>query len=310
MDAGIGLTARGASTARSAPRWSWRTALLAWGAGILPFAAVLMVALVAAPVHSPVHERARLQDVRSLRSVSRGRDRSGAYLALVTADRVLVLTDRRGWLSVQELRLPWASYDQTEIRACFRTPGQDGLQQLVVDRREVSSQPPGIPSASDHAVFVRRGGRFTLAGLSASWPSEQSDELQSVVAGGSLHRVDLLSGRVDATRLVRQGQRRPAASLPGVAVDAADVDGDGNDELLTVERDYEGLPHNRYRLFTGRDGQWRKVWELVLPERAAADGSIELAQVVLCDLGLDSRSELIVIGAVPNAVQVLEWDRL
>lgn len=281
----------------SAPRWASRWL---WVAALAPLFAALGASLRPTAAPAAYHELGIVWLPPRVSALQTGVDRAGTHVAMLAGDgRVHLLYQRGQRLETRSLAVPWVPERRFRLRLAFTDFNQDGLLDLVV------MQPPpradGLsPWDSNEwrcALFAQRQGHFKLERVVTGPPYESAVEGDRMLFAGSESfqpqtLFDGASSRV-VTRLVNADTGRVAHVLEGEPFRIGDLDGDGNQDLLTVTAQDDRRPWASYTAWFYRAGEFRPLWRGAYQQNDLSRNWMRNMQ--LTDLNSDGAAELIAV---------------
>ena len=251
-----------ALNARRMVRWMW---LL----GFLPLVGVLAAGLQTSRTETWVQTVGTVTVPRGIVHIQSGHDRRGEHVAVLGYDRsVLVIELRGGQVVTQVLPSPWADNDGYRVRLSIADATQDDLVDLVLSRYKVEGEMSTEGRSRDLpwecAIFRQERDQFVLDRLEDRTPftSTARESMQLFAYGQQLR---LATATVDSgplTQVCEADSRRVVELLAGEPYAVRDLDGDGNQDLLTSQETGSGTESmtSTFRLYLFRDDGVHAVW--------------------------------------------------
>lgn len=286
---------------------------IAWLVVFMPLAAAVSYTVRPAASLFMLEERAALNLAPPIVNLAVGADRIGDHAAILDGGGgIHVLGLRRGRFVVQVNRIPWQDADLRRVRAVFLDTDRDDLTELLavrIPRPTADARSPFDENAPwETAVYRQEGGRFRLTetGPRPHYRPPGPGAADLVAGGVAYGFRDLrqYGDPVVLTQLVELHSGRAAFALTGERFQVLDIDGDGEDDLITVEPVANAHDVIRYRLYVYRAGQFIEAWTAAYDQ---IDQPSRLHRFTrAADLDGDGCLELIVCEPRSGRVTVLE----
>lgn len=283
----------------------------AWMAAAVPLVAMLTLTLPHQTEQVWMYQAGVLWLPPRIEQLQVGFDRTGDHVAVLDeTDTIHLLQLNNGRLTAAAYPTPWTDDHPHRLRLSFADITGDQLVDLGVIRF-----PPRVPGrfeglsaqAWPTAVYAQTGDTFEYRGIESRLPTMmgQSSDSVMVTAAGTfqLQAAQNVDSRAPRTHLISVTTGRVFEVLDGEPFFVADIDDDGNHDLLTIELDESLSPLSRYRLYCYRDGEFRQVWDASFLQH---DGWQRMRRhTIVADLDHDRSAELIL--SEPELGKLTVW---
>ncbi|MCC7495010.1 MAG: VCBS repeat-containing protein [Fimbriimonadaceae bacterium] len=285
------------------------TARRAVGVGWLVVLAPLL--LIGVLVGASQREDTWLREVGKLQlpgllHIQAASDRRGDHVAVLDrAGAIHVLGLRGQHLQDSSLAVPWRQDEQQlrSTRLVFAPAGHDELLDLTAIKmppRRFSGMPDWDGGDWKVARYDQRGDGFAFEEIHHRPPSlPDGGGSQNILLQGVsylMRDVATAGGKRNYVQLLRARDNRPAFSVRGGFFASADLDGDGNQDLITRDQNIDDQGLAQFRIHVYRNRGFREVWQGCFDE---GDPTYTMRRwVVLADLDGDGVMEL--VGGEPE----------
>lgn len=290
------------------------TVRLAWGAGVLPFFAVSLLAFRQQDVPCPLQPAAVLELHAPLMDSSMATDRIGDHFVAADAEgRLHTLRMENGRVVDDVIKSEYLqSPNLSAIWITWLDANQDELLDVQISATEIDCADLddclGMEPADQQTELFRQvDGRFVHqpnAPRQSGTPQQLPESVYS--AKGAYGLSPSRVGR-SVTRLVDEHGTQDV--LNGEVVRAGDLNDDGSQEILTLEP-IKDEPTCRLRIYTWQNGSYREIWTRTVPEMYLTYLPMGEPYPVgnFADLDGDGRSEFLLVESDTGRISVYTWD--
>lgn len=287
-----------------------------WVLALLPLVVVLAAGWQTSRAESWVSSRGTVTVPGGVFVLQTGHDRRGDHVAALGRDRnAYVLRLEHGRALAQKLQYPWPDTDGYRIRVAFADATSDDLVDLhlmrfVVDENSASEgRAPDYPQ--EEAIFRQEADGFVLDRIAEFAPITTLDDEQRTMSayGDQLALATISNGTHPRTQVFSASSKRVIDLLEGEPYEVRDVDGDGNQDLLTAEErfDLSEAGYNTFRLYLFRQDRIHHVWTGTFRNLDLWRSTRRFTAVG--DLDSDGLCEIIVAEPHRGMVEVFGLDR-
>ncbi len=240
-----------------------------WVLGLVPLVVVLAAGWQTSRTEVWVDSRGIFLVPEGVFHLQVGHDRRGDHVAVLGRDRnTHVLGLKNGRIVTQRLQYPWPEVEGFRVRLALADATNDDLVDILLMRFAIdeSAMNDGRPREEpwDCAVFRQERGGFVKDRIEPRTPVINLDEDNRSLSayGEQLALATVTQAGQPMTQVFSPEAKRVIELLEGEPYASRDLDGDGNQDLLTAEERFDladaGL--NTLRLYLFREDRVHAVW--------------------------------------------------